>query len=314
MVAELTSITAAVASNNSHKSASSAGGRTSHLAQWIQTATKNNPHNYTSSSEQPMYSSVTKANKSSLHNESSSKTDDVGFWRRGDVASTSATDPVGLLNRQGPGRGIIGLVGPYRASTDRLDTMESRGDDEDDSGERPSDSVGVSDSAARMFVLRDEELVEEGDYRASQDDLPSKSRNKSSEEEDGVEISPTPGRENWRLRESKKLTGGGDEGEDRRGMSMTDIWPKDWGSKCFNLLIFFMCMSRFLLVLIGVSYRCFLVYSKLICVLTIELLCHLLHIMLQMMQQQIRYGIHKSQQFLVPVNKIIFLTSINGGK
>ena len=267
MVAELTSITAAVASNSSHKSASSAGGRISHLPQWIQTATKNNTHSYTSStSDQPMYTSVTKPNKTSLNKNQieSGKKDDVGFWRRSNVAGTSATDPVGLLNRQGPGRGIVGLVGPYRASTDKLDAMEVRGGDDDDetSGRIASDSVvGVSDNGGRMFVLRDEELVEEGDYRRSQEDLSPKTRNKSSEEEDGVDVSPTPGRENWRLRESKKLTAGG-EGGDRRGISMTDIWPKDWGSKCVSIHFVRMSRSVLLLVLIISGYRSLLVYVK----------------------------------------------------
>ncbi|PSN55369.1 hypothetical protein C0J52_01829 [Blattella germanica] len=247
MVAELTSIAVAVASNNSHKSASSAGGRLSQLPQWIQTATRNNSHKYTSSADQPMYTSVTKATKSSPlrnANEPSSKTDDVGYWRPSNVAGASTTDPVGLLNRQSPGRGIVGLVGPYRVSSDRLDAMGSHEDvDEDDAGERPgrlgSDSAGVSSAGGgerRVFVLRDEELVEESDFRRSQEDA-AKSKNRSSEDEDGVvAVSPTPGRENWRLRESKKLTGDRSGGEDRRGMCMTDIWPKDWGSKCLVLL------------------------------------------------------------------------------
>ncbi|KAJ9590803.1 hypothetical protein L9F63_016189 [Diploptera punctata] len=248
MVAELSSITSAVASNNSHKSASSAGGRLSHLPQWIQTATKDNTHNYTSSADNPMYTSVTKPNKSNLHKNQneSSKRDDVGFWRHNDVPGTS-TDPVGLLNRQGPvGRGLL-----------RACRALSSDDFEDDNGDRiRSDSGGVSDSG-RMFILRDEELVEESEYRRSQEDLSPKSRKRpKNSEEEGVEVSPTPGRENWRLRESKRLTSGnGDGGDDRRGISMTDIWPKDWGSKWFLYLHFFFLLFRELVQLFVVHFN-----------------------------------------------------------
>ncbi|KAJ4452127.1 hypothetical protein ANN_03645 [Periplaneta americana] len=219
MVAELTSITAGVASNNSHKSASSAGGRISQLPRWIQTATKPNNHKYSCSSDQPMYTSVSKPQQ----NESMAKREG------GEVPGTSATDPVGLLSRQGPGRGLVGLVGPYRVSSDRLDRMEDKEGvvDDDESADLRSARRGsdcVSGSERRMFVLKDEELVEESDYRRLQEGVAPSSRNRSPED-----IDPTPGRENWRLRESKNLTVNGRGGDDRRGMSMTDIWPKDWG-------------------------------------------------------------------------------------
>jgi len=238
MVAELTSITGVVASNNSHKSASTAGRRSTQLPRWIQTATKPNSHNYSCSSDQLMYSSVAKTtNKHKHENESS------GCRYRNDVAETT-TDPVGLLSRQGPGRGNVGLVGPYRASCDKLNTMGDREDVEDGGGDPRSDRggsdgncVGVSGVGGerRMFILRDEELVEDGEY------VHGKARKVSPDDGDVVsDVSPTPGRENWRLRESKNTTGDMGSGiDERRGMSMTDIWPKDWGGKNFVF-----CCSR----------------------------------------------------------------------
>lgn len=242
MVAELTSITAVVASNNSHKCASTAGRRSTQLPRWIRTATKPHIHNYSCSSDQLMYSSVSKTtNKHEHENELSS------CRYRNDVAET-ATDPVGLLSRQGPGRGNVGLVGPYRASCDGLNTMGDREDVEDDGGDPRSDrggsdgdcvgvsGVGVSGVGGerRMFILRDEELVEDGEY------VHGKARKVSPVGGDVSDMSPTPGRENWRLRESKNTTGGMGSGMDgRRGMSMTDIWPKDWGGKNFVF-----CCSR----------------------------------------------------------------------
>lgn len=242
MVAELTSITAAVGSNNSHKSASSAGGRSVQLARWIQTATKPNIHSYSCSSEQPMYSSVC---KTSGRHKNENETSGRRYWN--DIAGNAVTDPAGLLSRQGPGRGVVGLVGPYRASSDRLDAMEEReGGVDDDGGGGPRATrrgsegncvgvgVGVSGvgSERRVFMLRDEELVEEND---SHERSAQNSRNRSQDNDNRVlDVSPTPGRENWRLRESKSTTGeqcGG--AEERRGMSMTDIWPKDWGGKYF---------------------------------------------------------------------------------
>ncbi|XP_067000324.1 proton channel OtopLc [Anabrus simplex] len=87
-------------------------------------------------------------------------------------------------------RGIVGLVGPYR----------------------------VSQKPPGMFFLREEELVEETSKTPSPD---------------GVgEVSPTPGRENWKLQENTAtLCGGGDlrKTDDNGIMSMTDVWPKDWG-------------------------------------------------------------------------------------
>lgn len=235
MVAELTRITAVDASNHSHKSASTAGGRSTQLPRWLQTATKPNIHNYSCSSDQLMYSSVSKTtNKHKHENESS------GCRYRNDVAET--TDPVGLLTRQGPGRGNVGLVGPYRASCDNLNTMGDRegvedggGDPRSERGGSEGNCVGVSGVGGerRMFILRDEELVEDGEY------VHGKARKGSPDDGDGVSnVSPTPGRENWRLRESKNTTGdmGSGMGE-RRGMSMTDIWPKDWGGK--NFVLFF---------------------------------------------------------------------------
>jgi hypothetical protein len=101
-------------------------------------------------------------------------------------------------------------------------------------GKRGSEGVGgVSGVGAerRVFVLRDEELVEESDM---QERSAQSSRNKGHEGDRVMDVSPTPGRENWRLRESKSTAGESGGGvEARRGMSMTDIWPKDWGGKCF---------------------------------------------------------------------------------
>lgn len=237
MVAELTSITGVVASNNSHKSASTAGRRSTQLPCWIRTATKPNIHNYSCSSDQLMYSSVSKTTNKHKHaNESSS------CRYRNDVAETT-TYPVGLLTRQGPGRGNVGLVGPYRASCDGLDTMgdredvhDSGGDPRSDRGRSDGNCVGVSGVGGerRMFILRDEELVEDGEY------VHGKARKVSPDDGDVLsDVSPTPGRENWRLRESKSTTGDMGSGMDeRRCMSMTDIWPKDWGGKNFFFLLF----------------------------------------------------------------------------
>jgi len=183
-----------------------------------------------------MYSSVSKTtNKHKHENESS------GSRYRNDVAET--TDPVGLLSRQGPGRGNVGLVGPYRASCDKLNTMGDRedvevggGDPRSDRGGSDGNCVGVSGVCGdrRMFILRDEELVEDGEY------VHGKARKVSPDDGDVLDVSPTPGRENWRLRESKNTTGDMGSGMDeRRGISMTDIWPKDWGGKNFVF-----CCSR----------------------------------------------------------------------
>jgi hypothetical protein len=103
-------------------------------------------------------------------------------------------------------------------------------------GKRGSEGVGVggvSDVGVerRVFMLRDEELVEESD---AQERSTQNSRKKGHEGDRVMDVSPTPGRENWRLRESKSTAGESGGGvETRRGMSMTDIWPKDWGGKCF---------------------------------------------------------------------------------
>jgi hypothetical protein len=199
-----------------------------------------------------MYTSVS---KTSTQQKQENKSSGCRYWKTSsnDVAGTSSTDPVGLLSRQGPGRGIVGLVGPYRASTDRLDAMEDReeGVDDEESANPPrsakrrgeGNGVGVSGvgGEGRVFMLRDEELVEEGDYRHSQESLAEKPRKRSPEDDDGIlDVSPTPGRENWRLRECKNMTGDAGSGvEDRGGMSMADIWPKHWGSKYF-------CVSHFL--------------------------------------------------------------------
>lgn len=236
MVAELTSITAAVGSSNTHKSVSTAGGRSNQLPSWIRAATQPNVHNYSCSSDQLMYSSVSRTtNKGKHENESS------GCRYRSDVAES--TDPVGLLSRQGPGRGNVGLVGPYRASCDKLNTMGDREDVDDDGDGNPrsdrrgsggnGDGVGVGvGGESRMFVLRDEELVEDSDL---QEYVNEKTRKGSPDDVDCVaDVSPTPGRENWRLRECKNTIGDVGRGMDeRRGISMTDIWPKDWGGKCF---------------------------------------------------------------------------------
>lgn len=135
----------------------------------------------------------------------------------------------------------MGLVGPYRASSDRLDTMGNRGDENGGDprvtrrgNEAHSDGVGGVGGEARMFVLRDEELVEESDYKNSQECFVGKSRKRLPDDDGVADASPTPGRENWKLRECKSMTGdagGGVEG--RRGISMTDVWSKDWGSKYF---------------------------------------------------------------------------------
>ena len=177
-----------------------------------------------------MYSSVSKTtNKHKHENESS------GCMYRNDVAETK-TDPVGLLSRHGPGRGNVGLVGPYRASCDMVNAMGDQEDVEDGGGDPRTDRGGSEGNCVgasgvggerRMFILRDEELVEDSEY------VHGKARKGSPGDGDGVsDVSPTPGRENWRLRESKSTTGDMGSGMDeRRGMSMTDIWPKDWGGK-----------------------------------------------------------------------------------
>jgi hypothetical protein len=91
---------------------------------------------------------------------------------------------------------------------------------------------GVGGVERRVFVLRDEELVEESE---AQERLAQNSKNKGHEGSRVLDVSPAPGRENWRLRESKSTAGElGGGVEERRGMSMTDIWPKDWGGKCFS--------------------------------------------------------------------------------
>jgi hypothetical protein len=197
-----------------------------------------------------MYSSVCKTSgRHKNENESLS----CRYWN--DVAGNAATDPAGLLSRQGPGRGVVGLVGPYRASSDRLDAMEEReGVVDDDGGGGPraarrgseGSCVGVGVSGERrVFMLREEELVEESD---SQERSAQKSRNRSQDNDDRVlDVSPTPGRENWKLRESKNTTGEPGGGvEERRGMSMTDIWPKDWGGKyfCCYVYLFFCRVCR----------------------------------------------------------------------
>jgi hypothetical protein len=186
-----------------------------------------------------MYSSVSKTKNKHKHENGSS-----GCRYRNDVAET--TDPIGLLSRQGPGRGNVGLVEPYRASCDKLNTMGDREDIDDDGGGDPrsdrrgseGNCVGVSGVGVerRMFMLRDEELVEDSDV---QEYVNEKARKVSPDDGEVVsDVSPTPGRENWRLRESKSTTGDIGSGMDeRRGMSMTDIWPKDWGGKIF-LFIF----------------------------------------------------------------------------
>jgi hypothetical protein len=108
--------------------------------------------------------------------------------------------------------------------------------------------VGVSGvgSERRVFMLRDEELVEEN---YSQERSAQNSRNRNHDDDKRVVgVSPTPGRENWSLRECKSATGEPGGGvEERRGMSMTDIWPKDWGGKFFlflRLLFIFLCLPK----------------------------------------------------------------------
>ncbi|KDR09295.1 uncharacterized protein LOC110838838 [Zootermopsis nevadensis] len=200
MVAELTSIASAVANNNSHK-------QVTHAPRWIQAATKPSVHRYQCSSDQPMYTTVSKPKDAS---------ESTGRGNGGDVAGTTATDPVGLLSR----RGIVGLVGPYRASSDGLDAMGTR-----------DQRASTRGSEGRIFVLRDEELVEEGDYNEpSRVCLAENSRKRLPEDDSVSDASPTPGRENWKLREGKNLTGDarGEAGE-RGGVSLTDVWHKDWG-------------------------------------------------------------------------------------
>jgi hypothetical protein len=90
--------------------------------------------------------------------------------------------------------------------------------------------VGVSGAERKVFMLRDEELVEES---PPQERSGQGSRNRGQDVDNRVlDVSPTPGRENWKLRENKSTTGESGGGvEERRGMSMRDIWPKDWGGK-----------------------------------------------------------------------------------
>nr|CAD7257583.1 unnamed protein product [Timema shepardi] len=176
MVAELTSIprkepvvVSGVVSQQQQRSGS--------LPRWLQTATKSNER-----CVRQMYNSVSR------------KTQHEGgggyFWKSGvDVYA----DPAGLLSRSGP-KGVVGLVGPYRAESDptsQEDSMDGR----------------LSIGGGRMFVLKDEELVEEGAPPGMDS------------------ASLTPGRENWKLRESVRMTGPEESGV----MSMNDIWPKDWG-------------------------------------------------------------------------------------
>jgi hypothetical protein len=112
-------------------------------------------------------------------------------------------------------------------------------------GNETQSVVGVGGGEGRMFVLRDEELVEESDYKSSQECSAEKSRKRLLEDDSVSDASPTPGRENWKLRECKNMTGdGGGGAEERRGMSMTDIWPKDWGGKYF---VFPSCRLSFVL-------------------------------------------------------------------
>jgi hypothetical protein len=108
--------------------------------------------------------------------------------------------------------------------------------------------VGVSGVGVErmVYMLRDEELVEENN---SEERSAQNSRNRSQDDDNRVlDVSPTPGRENWRLRESKSTTGDPGGGvKERRGMSMTDIWPKDWGGKYFCFYVcrcFFFCGSK----------------------------------------------------------------------
>jgi hypothetical protein len=97
--------------------------------------------------------------------------------------------------------------------------------------------VGGVGSERRVYMLRDEELVEENHSQGRS------TQNSRKRNQDGnnrvLDASPTPGRENWRLRESRSTKGEpGGGAEEGRGMSMTDIWPKEWGGKYFCSYIY----------------------------------------------------------------------------